>query len=156
MVTVSNVATVHEKAELTKRKIAESIQHASTNRRDNRRKASLIKTATVLFSGIATILLGLQITGFEKYFKDIAFVLGATVTLLNALEPYFNYRALWVEHEIALSRFHRLRDELDFYLAGVEPNTLNDERLNEIYTKYQDVWADLSTAWIQHRKREKT
>jgi len=156
MVDDSIKMTVQEKADLTKSKIAEAIQHTSANRRDNRRKATTIKVATVILSAAATILLGLQIAGLEKYFKDVAFVFSTLVTLLAALEPYFNYRALWVEHELALSRFHRLRDELDYYVAGLEPGQLSEERLGEFYTKYQDVWSELSSAWIQHRRRDRT
>ncbi|MBI3244059.1 MAG: SLATT domain-containing protein [Chloroflexi bacterium] len=147
---------VQEKAELTKRKIEDAIQYTSATKRANRRNASFIKVFTIFLSGTATVVLGLQITGLEKWFKDIAFVFSTLITLFAALEPYFNYRALWVEHELALSRFYRLRDELEYYVAGTELDKLSEEKLNEFYKRYQEIWNELSTAWIQHRKKEQS
>jgi hypothetical protein len=107
---------------------------------------------TIALSGLATILLGLQIVGFEKYFKEIAFVLGALVTLLNALEPFFNFRALWVEHERAQANFHRLKDKISFYLVGADAEKLSLEKLEDIHDEYQKIWIRLSSAWIEYRR----
>ncbi len=142
------------KAEWLINNIKISIKHTSQNKHKNRRKASTIKIATIALSGVATILLGLQIVGWEKYFKEIAFVLGAIVTLINALEPFFNYRSLWVEHEVALADFHRLQDELDYRLSGTELAENKIEELDTIHAQYQGIWKNLNHSWIGYRKIE--
>jgi len=72
---------------------------------------------------------------------------------MNALEPYFNYRALWIEHEEALARLYALQDRLDFYLSGAEPEDLDVQKLTEYHEQYQMIWDELSKKWIQQRKR---
>lgn len=144
-----------EKVEFLRTRINDSLTRARDNRQKNRKMASFIKIIIVLLSAIATILLGLENPVLNPLYKDIAFVFTALVTTLNALEPFFNYRALWVEHEIALWKFYRLRDKIDFYLAGIEPEQANPDKLNSFYNEYQTIWNDLSTSWLSYRKQEK-
>jgi uncharacterized membrane protein len=144
------------KIELLQAKVDEAIKKVRGNRRDNRRKASLIKLTTTFCSATATILLGLKVPNLESQFKDIAFVLTALITLLSALEPFFNFRALWVEHEIALWKFYRLRDKIDFYLAGNKPEKTSMDEINSFHAEFQTIWDDLSQSWINYRKQEKS
>lgn len=141
-----------EKAELMRRMVDNSISHAQHNRQHYRKRASLVRISTILASTLVTVLLGLQIAGFEVYFKQIAFVLGALVTLLNALEPFFNFRALWVEHEQALAGFYALKNDLDFYLSGVKPEELDLTALDKVRERHGLIWGQLSKSWIEHRK----
>ncbi|MBX3059294.1 MAG: DUF4231 domain-containing protein [Anaerolineae bacterium] len=145
-----------EKAALLKERVSDAITYMRQNKRDNRRRASLIRVTSILLSGIMTVLLGLQIVDLADTFRNIAFVFGATVTILNALEPFFNYRALWIEHEIALAEMHRLQDQVDYYLAGVAPESIEVTRLNEFAEKYNEIWNGLNQAWISHRKSERS
>jgi len=141
-----------EKAELMKRMLNNSIEHAQRNRQHYRKRASIVRIVTIVASTLVTVLLGLQIAGFEVYFKQIAFVLGALVTLLNALEPFFNLRALWVEHEQALAGFYALKNDLDFYLSGVKPEELDVNVLDKFRERHGLIWGQLSKSWIEHRK----
>jgi predicted flap endonuclease-1-like 5' DNA nuclease len=147
-------SVTQEKANFLKNAIQESIVHINNKKRQNRRRASYIKVTTILLTSVATVLLGLQVTGLEKTFKDIAFAMGAVVTLLNALEPFFNFRALWIEHEVALADLHRLQDEFDFYLAGMEPKELKLEELKGFNKRFGEIWGNLNQAWIGYRKSE--
>jgi len=147
---------LQQKAEWLKNKIQKSISDVSKMKNDNKSRAAFIKVNTILLSGIATILLGLNIIGVESLFKDIAFILGALVTLLNALEPFFNYKALWVESEKGKARFHRLKDEFDYYLAGTSPDKLDKEVLNQFHRKNQEIWINLSGSWEEHRQNSRS
>lgn len=155
-ITTSSKNSNTEKIELLKKKIEESITRVRDNRRDNRRKASYIKVVVTLFSAIATILLGLQVPNLDSLFKSVAFILTALVTTLSALEPFFNFRALWVEHEMALWKFYRLRDKLEFYLAGITPEESSIDKLNGFYNEFQSIWNELSTSWLNYRKQDKS
>ncbi len=145
---------LQEKADWLNEKIDEAILHAKKLKRTNQKRASYVKIISVLFTGLITILLGLQIEGYAESFKAFAFVLGAFVTVINALEPFFNFRALWIEHEAALANFHRLKDSLEFYLIGLEPEKLEKNELEELNEKYQQIWVDLSRTWIEYRRGE--
>lgn len=119
----------------------------------NQRKATYIKLATLLFSTAATIFLGLKGLEPEQTFKNIAFVFSASVTLLTALEPFFNFRSFWVEHEIAQGHFIGLSADLAFYLAGNPQPDAN--KLDEFHKTYNEIWAGLNAVWAENRRREK-
>ena len=143
---------VRKKAEILISSINNALGYQKMRKEQNKRKASIIKMSSILLAGSATILLGLQISGYEKYLKEIAFVLGALVTLLNAVEPFFNFRALWVEHEAALAKFYRLKDRIEFYLVGKEATQVNPEIIKQYYAEYEEIWSTTSRAWISHRR----
>ena len=143
---------LQQKAEWLNKKIEEAIAHTRRNKSRNRKRATAVRTAQIAFSGIATILLGLQISGYEPVFKEIAFVLGALVTLLNALEPFFNFRSLWVEHEAAQAKFHRLKDQLEFFITGIDIGKANLEMLYHMNDEYGSIWNTLSETWVQYRR----
>lgn len=144
------------KIELVQSKINDAIKKVRATRQDNRRKASYIKLAATFCSGGATVLLGLKIPNLEPQLKDIAFVLTALITLLSALEPFFNFRALWIEHEVALWKFHRLKDKIEYWLAGNNHESMNMEDIDSFQNEFQTIWDDLSQSWINYRKQEKS
>ena len=90
--------------------------------------------------------------GFEDRLRMIAFVLGAIVTMLTALEPFFNFRSLWVEHEEAVYHLYRLQDDFNFYLAGKQPAELSLAKLEEFNRRYGQIWVDLSERWLELRR----
>jgi hypothetical protein len=145
---------LQSKVALLQEKIDAALKKTRINMRENRKRASLIKLTVTACSAFATIFLGLKLPNLESQFKDAAFVLTALVTLLNALEPFFNYRALWVEHETALWKFHRLRDKIEYHIAGRSPELVEAEDLNNFHAEYQAIWDDLSQSWINYRKQE--
>ena len=140
------------KAEWLREKIQESIKDVSQKRSRNQRRASFIKLVMIIFSSAATIILGLQLSGSRPLFNDIAFVLTSIVMFLTAIEPFFNYRALWVEHEQAKWKFHRLKDELEFYTSGTKPENIDSEKIEDFHMRYQEIWNRLSISWIEHRQ----
>ena len=143
---------LQQKAEWLRKRSTESHDTIESLKHKYRRRASVIKVATVLLSGTATILLGLQIAGFESWFKDIAFVLVSIGTLLAALEPYYNFRALWIITEQTQSMFANLTDDIDYYLAGTEPERLNKESLDDFQRRLNQIWEKISAQWNDQRQ----
>ena len=82
----------------------------------------------------------------------VAFVLGAIVTMLAALEPFFKFRSLWVEHEETVYRLYRLQDDFNFYLTGKQPTQLSLEKLEEFNQRYGQIWVNLSERWLEYRR----
>ncbi|MFM7235725.1 MAG: SLATT domain-containing protein [Cyanobium sp.] len=99
------------KVELLQSYLEESIKDIRRKRKMNRQRATFIKLLILCLSGGATVLLGLDIgMNAQLPMKNLAFAFTASVTVLNALEPFFNYRALWVEHERANASLYQLKD----------------------------------------------
>jgi hypothetical protein len=147
--------TTSGRAGMLRNEIQSAIEQAGYNKWRNQKKATYIKLATLVFSTVATILLGLKGFSAEDSFKNIAFALSASVTLLTALEPFFNFRSFWVEHEIAQGRFIGLRNDLDYYLAGPDAMPPDEVRLAAFHDSYNKIWADLNAVWAENRRREK-
>lgn len=143
-----------EKIDWLQRKILWSIEYMREIKSINRKKASSLKIATITMSGLGSILLGLQISGFDSIFRNLAFVLVTVVTLVNALEPFFNYRSLWIEQEKALAGFYKVKDDFEFYLAGTDLNNVDNGKLNQIYGELSEVWDKHNNAWLTHRKAD--
>jgi hypothetical protein len=141
-----------DKADWLNRRLDEAIARVSQIKHANHGRSGLIKIATVTFSSAITVLLGLDMAGIGSFFNPLALILGGLVTLLNALDPFFNFRALWIEHEAALARFQRIKDQLGFLLAGTEANAAHANELERIYQDYQQVWLDLGQTWVQARR----
>jgi hypothetical protein len=145
-----------DRAGVLRNEIEGAIRQTGYNKWRNQKKATYIKLGTLVFSTAATILLGLKGLGAEESFKNMAFALSASVTLLTALEPFFNFRSFWVEHEIAQGRFIGLRNDLEYYLAGADAMPPDEVRLTTFHDNYNKIWADLNAVWAENRRREKS
>jgi hypothetical protein len=130
-------------------RIAESIVYTRHRRASFRRWASAIRIATVGFSATATVILGLQ--DLDAW-TGLAFSLTALVTTFSALEPFFNFRSIWVLLEEAQAQHHRLHDDLKFYLSQTPDNALDATVLQSYHERFQTIWSDMSSKWIQERR----
>ncbi len=121
----------------------------------NKKRASSLKLLIVILTGISTVLLGLQIQGAAEPLKQTAFVLVSLATVLSALEPFFNFRAQWVEHEIAAANFHMLKDELQYRLRG-QSSQFKPADLDRLFERYQSHWNQLNHSLLLHRGGDNT
>jgi hypothetical protein len=140
------------KVELLQSFIKSSIGDVGRKRKLNQQRATIVKVLILCMTGGATLLLGLNLgPAAELPLKNVAFALTSLVTVFNALEPFFNYRALWVEHERANAAFFQVKDRLDFYVTGRSDRELDLNEVRKFYDEYERVWAALSQAWTQQR-----
>ncbi|MFF3763037.1 SLATT domain-containing protein [Streptomyces sp. NPDC001922] len=111
--------------------------------------ASVTKVATLVLSAASTVILGLQNL---NAWAGLALACVALVTLLGAVEPFFNWRSRWVLMEEAQYRFQRLADDLEYLVATTAADELTFHQLGEIFGRYQTIWDDLSRTWLEHRR----
>lgn len=150
--TIDPATELRKKVALLQGFIKSSIGDVAAKRKLNQRKATVVKVLILTMSGGATILLGLNLGPMaEAALKNVAFALMSLVTVFNALEPFFNYRALWVEHERANAAFFSVKDRLEFYVTGRGDAALEPAAINRFYADYESVWANLNQAWSRQR-----
>lgn len=130
-------------------KIRQGNGYARGRKRRFRRSASATKVATLALSAASTVILGFQDL---NAWADVALGCVALVTLLGAVEPFFNWRSRWVLMEEAQHRFQRLADDLEYLMASTGPDALTFDQLSEIFGRYQVIWDDLSRTWLEHRR----
>ena len=131
-----------------------ALQRVAEKRHRFQRYATKIQLATILFSGAISLCLGIDLISLQPWLKRVAFTLGVIVTVLNALEPYFNYRALWIAHEEAKYMMHRLRENLDFYLKGLEHEPVDPQKVLDFQRQYQEIWDRVSAEWLARRRQK--
>jgi hypothetical protein len=130
-------------------RIAASIDYTRARRGFFRGWASALRIATVGLSAVATVILGLQ--NLDTW-TGVAFSLIAVVTALSALEPFFNFRSIWVLLEEAQARHHRLQDDLAFYLSQTTNDSLDQAVLEGFHGRFQQIWNDMESRWLQERR----
>jgi hypothetical protein len=74
------------------------------------------------------------------------------ITLLNALEPYFNYRTLWVAFDQALGEFHRIDTNLQYCVVGVPADQIDVKELEVFRSEHEATWDRLSRVWADSRR----
>lgn len=135
------------------RNLLAKVQRGNAYARRKKRRfsgaSSTIKVLTLSLSAASTIILGLQSL---NVWAGLAFALVALVTLLGAIEPFFNWRSRWVLMEEAQSQFQRLADDLEYLMASTPADALTHDMLRPVFEDYQRVWANLSQHWLQQRR----
>ncbi|UNZ18645.1 SLATT domain-containing protein [Streptomyces sp. 891-h] len=130
-------------------KIRQGNGYARSRKERFSRSASVVKVAMLALSAASTVILGLQNL---NAWAGTAMACVALVTLLGAIEPFFNWRSRWVLMEEAQYRFQRLADDLEYRIASTAADELTFDQLNEIFGRYQAIWDDLSRTWLEHRR----
>ena len=128
--------------------------HANSYSRSRKNKfrlfSSAMKVLSLAMSAAATIILGLQNLTF---WAGLGFSLVALTTVINAVEPFFNWRSRWVLAEEAQHGFYRLEEDLEYLVATRRPEELRIEDLDKFYDRYKRIWNDFSEKWLEHRRR---
>jgi Protein of unknown function (DUF4231) len=117
-----------------------------------RARASWAKVFALVLTAASTVVLGL--TGIPDR-AAIALPMVALVTVISALEPFFNWRSRWILMEEAQYRLNRLRDEMDYYLVTTPTGEMRRAALERFFREQQDIWSDVSKQWIEYRRPER-
>jgi hypothetical protein len=108
-----------------------------------------IRLLALALSGAATIILGLsELPGPASW----GFALSALVTLVTALEPFFNFRSRWISADEALARWHRAEEDLTIYVETTPENKLALATIAEFDTVRRDEWLRFSQDWLADRR----
>lgn len=130
-------------------KIRQGNEYARGRKKRFRLASSALKMLTLSLSAASTIILGLQSLNF---WAGLAFALVAVVTLLGAVESFFNWRSRWVLMEETQYRFQRLADDLEYLIASTPAADLTHDRIRPLFDEYQRVWTQLSEGWLRERR----
>lgn len=130
-----------------------SIEYFEYKHKKTKTRVNVVKITSVTFSVLITVVLGLNSENLVETFKNIAIVLGAVVTIINAVDAFYNYGALWVKNAVTLSKLRELKRELDFYAAGCEPEDISESKLNEFLNKLQQILKDDIKQWLRIREK---
>jgi carboxylesterase type B len=129
--------------------VSSDMDWADSRKSRFRKYASRVRVWTLILTAASTVVLGVEVLPSRS---SIALPMVAAVTVLSALEPFFNWRSRWVLMEETQYRLNRIRDEMDLYLVTTRPEDMQNDQLHKFYQEQQKIWADVSRRWIEFRK----
>jgi hypothetical protein len=107
-----------------------------------------VRLGSLVLAAASTVVLGIKAIPAQA---EIALPMVALVTMLGALESFFNWRSRWVLMEEAQYHLNRLRDEMDYYLMVTPSDGLQRDKLDQFFEQQQLIWNDVSRRWIEFR-----
>jgi hypothetical protein len=139
----------HDVALRLQGQVGDGITWARHRKARFRRSASAIRVLSLALAAGSTIILGLQ---HLNLWTGLAFSLVAVGTLVNAVEPFFNWRSRWILMEEAQYRLQRIRDELEYLLLKTPSPDVKFDDLDPFFERIQGVWTDTSERWLEYRR----
>ncbi len=131
-----------------------SIKYFTLKHKSTKRRAQTIKICSVCFSAMITVFLGLTASeNMTNWFKNIALILGSIVTIINAVDAFYNYNTLWIKSAVTLSRLQELRRKVDFYTAGIKPEQISEIKLDEFLEDFQKILKEDIKQWLRIREK---
>ncbi len=119
----------------------------------NKRRTYTISVASASLGALVTIALGLQLPEQAALFKNFALICGALIAIVNTIQSVFAFRDLWLKQKGTLLQFYSLRNQIEFYKAGLEEtDEISPERVTQLFQAYQLIWQEDSTEWLRLRK----
>ena len=142
-----------EKLKFIEDELNERIERQSRRRNGDKRRALGYKAIAVCFSAAITILLGVRVVDgtLIEIFRDVALVLGAMTTVVNAIDAFYDYRSLWVRRTLLVARLSSLRREVLFYALQPEQGELHARKLDEFRKRLDQILDDDLQDWLKLR-----
>lgn len=92
-----------------------------------------------------------QLTGRSKICQNVALALGAIITVLNAVEAFYDHRSLWIRRTATLARLYSVQADLNYLVAGSQDSEMDRESLDKLMDRYKTILQDDLTAWLKLR-----
>ncbi len=146
---------LQEKLKYLEEQIAQNIEKIRLKADRNRNRSYAVSMSSALLGALITIALGVKSTSWADRLKDAALICGALIAVVNAVGAIFAYRELWVKQKNTLLELYTLKNELNFYKAGLEPtDEISEEKVADLFEKYQMIWETASEQWLRLRKEQ--
>lgn len=145
---------IKRKADVLLQNLNHQINSFEIKRTDNKRKSFWFKVLIIGLGAVNTAILGFKISDANSDItRNIAIVISAVVSILSALEGYFNHQAVWIRYNITLSQLKSLKAELE-YLTTPGQQLIKEENIDHLFVRYQSVLSETNEMWLNIRKNE--
>ena len=135
-----------------KESIEKRIKHIDGRRIYYRRQSFVFFISSAVLGGIVTILLGLNLQGWENEIRIASLIMTTLITFLSTYNSFFNYKDLWVANNFARNRFNELKFTIEYWENGDEP--ISDEQIESIRKSYQEILNELNQSWMKSKLEE--
>lgn len=130
------VAEIEVKVRYLVEEIEKRIEETEKKRHKEKRIAFWLRFAVVAFSGSITVLLGVQVNQrVGVYFSNTALVLGAAITVLSAVDAFYNYRGLYISRTILMWNLEDVNRRLNYMMAGADGASVPVEKVDKLLSE---------------------
>ena len=146
---------IEKKLNCVENKVRQQIH--DTNHYRNRAKfwAFYLKIGSVAIAGLITILIGFRIeTSYPDLIPNIVLILGASITVINALDAFFDHRLYWIYKTAIWNRYRQLLGDIMFYKTGLDITEYDEISVTHFMDRYNEIFEDDRKSWVQLRKQE--
>lgn len=142
-----------EKLNFLESEVAASTSVLTKKRDASRARAFAIRISTVILSGTITILLGLRLgTKAEAVLGNVALVCGAMITVISAIEAFFDHRSLWIRRTMTMSRLQNLQRRISYYRSGSDNGDLRLEDIDLFLDEFDEILKEYRESWLRIRQ----
>jgi hypothetical protein len=125
----------------------------SRKRRRNKRMAFGLRIGAVFVSGSVAVLLGFNASqDIAGWLKNVALVLGVLIMVMNAMEAFFDHRALWVRETVTRARLRHLKMEMQFYAHSRSHEEMQLADIERFMAQMREILREDLESWIDLRK----
>ena len=140
-----------DKVATLKREIDHLADKYRHDRHRHKRAGLQLKLATVAFSSLAAVCIGLTVDEpWATVLQNLALILSVGTALITAWESYYNPKQLWIQETVFYCRLQDLSRDIDYYTAGRTPNEYDPAaidtfkaRLDQILDHNLEDWAKM-------------
>lgn len=138
-----------KQVDFLKTQLENAIKSLHNRRMENKRKAFRIQIATTILSAVSTIVLGLKVEGKEEHTRIFALIVSSTITVITAIDAFYNHKRLWLTYADSLNAMYALRYDFDYRLFGTAEITVDE--LNRFKDRYQEILNNNNEKWMKMR-----
>ncbi|HGN1202934.1 TPA: SLATT domain-containing protein [Providencia rettgeri] len=109
-----------------------------------KRKTKIINILTLLLGASITVTLGLTISGYQEYQRNLALCFGAILTAVNGWNVIFDYKKLWIRQKSTLLHLYQLKNDICF---SQSVGQMSHDKQLELFERYQNIWEDNGSEW---------
>jgi hypothetical protein len=144
---------MEEKVKFFEKELDGRIKDFAKKRNRDKARAFGLKITTVMFAALITILLGIKVdASIAKILQNIALMLGAVVSVVSAMDAFFDHRSLWIRRTVTLVRLYDLERDFNFYITGLDKDKIDPKVFNKMVERYDKILANDLKAWLKMRE----
>lgn len=112
--------------------------------KSQKKKTCVIHALSIILGALVTLTLGLKLSGFEIYQKNIALVLSAFLTVVTSWNAVFDYKKLWIRQKSTLLDLYQLKNEITY---GISKGDIKESDMDKLFEIYKNVWERDGNEW---------
>lgn len=133
-----------------KEEIEKNITAFKSSRNFYRKSAFYAYISSSFLAGITTVILGLNLEGYDLLIKRISLVITSLITFISAINAFYSPKELWLSYNKGLNQLYELKLDINFYQNG---NTAADQsKIDEFKSRFQNIMDEMNKSWFKNRE----